>query len=205
MSRAGNRKSPRQCLGIGTVIDDPILRRECVVSGVQFPLFCRDILLRIVIHLIVDQFIHDLPKGDQSLDPALHLFVEVYGTHDRVLPEEDLSGYHRIGEVFNIRIRRNRIRHVSEILLRNRLRGVAAPDMGNRLFQLFGELHSGNREHRAFLLSILGALCRQLPQNHLRVIDKIAVQGQALRGLCEVYPVRLNVDGTVTLLQEDDV
>ena len=77
--------------------------------------------------------------------------------------------------------------------------------MGNRLFQLFGELHSGNREHRAFLLSILGALCRQLPQHHLRVIDEIAVQGQPLRRLSEVYPVRLNVDRVIPLLQEDDI
>ena len=77
--------------------------------------------------------------------------------------------------------------------------------MGNRLFQLFGELHSGNREHRAFLLSILGALCRQLPQNHLRVIDKIAVQGQSLRRLSEVYPVRFDVDRVIPLLEEDDI
>ena len=77
--------------------------------------------------------------------------------------------------------------------------------MGNRLFQLFGELHSGNREHRAFLLSILGALCRQLPQNHLRVIDKIAVQCQSLRRLSEVYPVRFDIDRVIPLLQEDDI
>ena len=77
--------------------------------------------------------------------------------------------------------------------------------MGNRFFQLLGELHAGNWEHRAFLLSILGALCCQLPQNHLRMIDKVAVQGQSLRRLPEVYPVRLNVDRMIPLLQEDDI
>ena len=62
-----------------------------------------------------------------------------------------------------------------------------------------------NGAHGAFLTAILGAFSGQFAQHHLRVVYKIAVDGKAIFRFAELYPVRLMVDGAVTLLQEDNV
>ena len=42
-------------------------------------------------------------------------------------------------------------------------------------------------------------------QHHLRVVYEILVDGKAVLGLAKLHPVRLMVDGAVTLLQKDNV
>ena len=63
-------------------------------------------------------------------------------------------------------------------------------------------LDGGNRQ---FLPSVLGAFGGQFAQNHLRVVHEILVDGKAIFGLAKLHPLRLMVDGTVTLLQEDNI
>ena len=63
-------------------------------------------------------------------------------------------------------------------------------------------LDGGNRQ---FLPSVFGAFGGQFAQNHLRVVHEILVDGKAVLGLAELHPVRLMVDGAVTLLQKDNV
>ena len=53
--------------------------------------------------------------------------------------------------------------------------------------------------------SIHGIVPDHLPEDHIRVIREVAVDRYAIFCLTQMHPVRLNVDGTVTLLQEDDV
>ena len=54
-------------------------------------------------------------------------------------------------------------------------------------------------------MTILGAFQRKLPQHHLRVVYEILVDGKTIFGLAKLHPVRLVVDGAVTLLQKDNV
>ena len=56
-----------------------------------------------------------------------------------------------------------------------------------------------------FLSSVLGAFGGQFAQHHLRVVYEILVDGKAIFCFAQLHPVRLMVDGAVTLLQEDDV
>ena len=77
--------------------------------------------------------------------------------------------------------------------------------MGDRLPELFRKVGAGGGGNGAFLPPVLCAFGGQLAQHHLRVVHKVAVEGEALRGLPQVYPVRLDVDGAVPLLQEQDV
>ena len=56
-----------------------------------------------------------------------------------------------------------------------------------------------------FLSSILGAFGGEYAQNHLRVVYEILVDGKAVLGLAKLHPVRLMVNGAVTLLQKDNV
>ena len=55
---------------------------------------------------------------------------------------------------------------------------------------------------------LLAVLCtlRSLPsENHFGVFKEIAVNGEPVLILTKMYPVGFNLNGTVTLLQEDDV
>ena len=123
-----------KCLGIGPGIDDAVFRSKSVIDGVQLPLFCCDLFLRIVVHLVVDQLIDDLSQGNQAFYPALHPVVQVYRAHDGIFPEENLPGNDRIGKVLHVRVCRDGIRDIPEILLRNGLRRIAAVDMRDRFF-----------------------------------------------------------------------
>ena len=55
------------------------------------------------------------------------------------------------------------------------------------------------------VVTVLGAFQCQLSQHHLRVVYEILVDGKTIFGLAQLHPIRLMVDGAVTLLQEDDV
>ena len=62
-----------------------------------------------------------------------------------------------------------------------------------------------DRSNGQFLSSVLGAFGGQFAQHHLRVVYEILVDGKAILGFAQLHPVRLMVDGAVTLLQEDNV
>ena len=59
--------------------------------------------------------------------------------------------------------------------------------------------------HNGQVMAILSAFQFQIAQHHLRVVYEILVDGKTIFGLTKLHPVRLVVDGTVTLLQKDNV
>ena len=59
--------------------------------------------------------------------------------------------------------------------------------------------------HGVVLLAILGAFGGGLPQHHLRVVEKILVDSEAIFGPAGLRPVRGNVHRTVPLLQEENI
>ena len=71
--------------------------------------------------------------------------------------------------------------------------------------ELCSEVKPFIRLHGEILFAVLRTL-RGLPsQHHIWIVYEIAVDGKAVRILAQVYPIGLNLDGAVTLLQEDDV
>ncbi len=71
--------------------------------------------------------------------------------------------------------------------------------------ELICKLQPLNGDNGEILLAVLGAF-RGLPaEDHLRVVNKIAVDGKAVLILAEMYPIRFNVDGLVTLLEKENV
>ena len=54
-------------------------------------------------------------------------------------------------------------------------------------------------------MSVLSALRGELAEHHVRVLDKVAVDGVSVWRCSEVYPVCVNLNRTVTLLEKDDV
>ena len=77
--------------------------------------------------------------------------------------------------------------------------------MGDRLFKLVCQHCAGNWLYSHVTAAILRILRGETPQHHLRVVSKIAVDRDIVRGQPKVYPIRLNVNRVVSFLQEDDV
>ena len=71
--------------------------------------------------------------------------------------------------------------------------------------KLIGKLQALNRFNREVLLAVLCAL-RGLPSEyHFGVVDEITVDGKTVIVLAKVYPIGFDLNGSVSLLQEDDV
>jgi len=83
--------------------------------------------------------------------------------------------------------------------------GVLTLNMLYRLSKLVCKVCTLDGSNGQFLSSILGAFGGEYTQNHLRVVYEILVDGKTIFGLAKLHPVRLVVDGAVTLLQENNV
>ena len=197
-------KDPR----VGAGIDGPELCVKGVIGGVQLRLLRLDVPVRVVLKLVLDQVVHELPQADHPGHAPLCRVAQLHRLHDAVLPEVDLPVHQGIGEVLYIRVGGDGAPFgglVRDVRLVPLHRLIAAVDMGNGLPELFRKVGAGSGGNGAFLPPVLCAFGGQLAQHHLRMVYKIAVEGKALRGLPQVYPIRLDVDGTVPLLQEQDV
>ena len=83
--------------------------------------------------------------------------------------------------------------------------GVLPLNMLYRFCKLVCKVCTLDGSNGQFLSSVLGAFGGQFAQHHLRVVYEILVDGKTIFGLAQLHPIRLMVDGAVTLLQEDDV
>ena len=150
----------------------------------------------------------DLPQLYHALDPALGGFVQLQMSHNRVFAVVDFPVHHRIGEVLYVGVGGQEI---TACLGFSHIRGsvlglpVFAFQMGDGLLQLVGKVDSFQRQYRAFLPAILGALGGQFSQDHLGMVHKILVDGDAALGLAQLHPVGFPVDGMVTLLEKNNI
>ena len=196
----------RKCRLVGTAVDQAVLSRKTLIGLVQLPLLLPDGLLRVILHLVLDQLVHDLPQPDHPSDPFRPGAVSLRQPHQAVLPEIHPAVHHTIGKVLHPRIRRNTLPHaLSRLRLRLQRLPIAAPHQCGGSFQLFGKLGSGNGQNRAFLFSVLTAFQSQTSQHHLRVGQKIAVQHDPVLRLPKMHPFFLRLHGMLPFLQKKDV
>ena len=196
------RKSLRICTGV----DKPILIGESVISYIQFPLFLGNRVLRIIVQLVVDQFLHDGTKLHHAFDPAGGCRRKVSLPHDAVLTEVDIPIHHCIREVLYIGVCRNGFALQGQFFLRCQLlRFIMTADVLHSLMQLVSQIRSWNRNDRTFFLTVLGTFRCNLAQHHFRVVNEITVEGYALRCQPQMHPIRLDINGMVSLLQENDI
>ena len=193
---------------ISAVVQQAIFGGKGIVGGVQTLLRCLDVLVRVVVQLLVNQVIDDLPQLHHAGDTPLGSVGKFHLRHHGVFPVEHLTVHHRVGEVFHIRVSRENmllifgIRNIWCFYLNF---GVLTLNMLYRLSKLVCKVCTLDGSNGQFLSSILGAFGGEYAQNHLRVVHEILVDGKAVLGLAELHPVRLMVDGAVTLLQKDNV
>ena len=189
-----------------TVINEAKACGEAVIQSIQLLLKLLNFPVAVLIELRVDQLAHLIPQGNHPLDALLRRLIQVWLHHAAVLAVIDGAVDHRIREVAHVGISGNGFIYrfiVAQIGQRRFL--IGAVDMANCLMQLICEAHALFRENGEALPAVLRILLRQRAQNHLRVLNKVAVHGQAICVFTHMHPVRLNLDGSIPLLQEDDV
>ena len=166
-----------------------------------------NVLVREVVQLLVNQFVDDLPQLHHTSYTAFGVVGQFDLRHDRVLSVVDLAINNRIAKILHSRVCGKRFAlcfRICDVRGSNLHRSVIALDVLYRLGKLVckaGALDGCNGQ----VVTILGAFGGELPQHHLRVVYEILVDGKAVLGLAKLYPVRLMVDGAVTLLQKDNV
>ena len=73
------------------------------------------------------------------------------------------------------------------------------------LTELVCQICTFYRDDRSFFFAILCVFSGQFAQNHLRVVRKVAVDGDAICRLSQLHPCRFMIHGPVAFLQKDDV
>ena len=160
----------------------------------------------VLIHLERDQLIHAVPQAHHALDAFPGGGVQIGTGHAAVFTVIYRIIYDGIGVVLDGGVCGDgcvdglAVAQVGQLRLL-----IGAVDVLDGLLKLVGQIPSLNGHNGEVLSAILGAF-RGLPaQHHFRVVDKVAVDGKTVCVPAQVYPIRLDVNGPVTLLQEKNV
>ena len=78
-------------------------------------------------------------------------------------------------------------------------------DVLHRLMQPVSQIRTWNRNDRTFFLAVLGTFRCNLTQHHFLVLNKVAVEGNTLRCQPQMHPIRFDINGMVSFLQENDI
>jgi len=192
---------------IFAVVQQPIFGGKGIIGGVQLGLCRLNVLVRVVVQLLVNQVVDNLPQLHHAGDTPLGGIGQLHLRHHGIFPVEHLAVHHRVGEVFYIRVSRENvllifgIRNIWCFYLNF---GVLPLNMLYRFCKLVckaGALDGCNGQ----VVTILGAFHRELPQHHLRVVYEILVDGKAIFRFAQLYPCRFDVRRAVTLLQKDNI
>ena len=162
-----------------------------------------DFFIGIVLGLVFQQRPHTVPQLDHAAYSALRRLGYLHGVHAAVFPVVDLARYQRIGEVADGRVGLNGMILALQFFLPV-ISGDLAVDILNGLrqqcFQRLlrvrftggrGAERSGHHLH--------------LAQNHIRVVDEVAVHLDAVLVGGKMHPFRLNIHHSFPLLKEQNV
>ena len=126
--------------------------------------------------------------------------------HQAVLTVVDLAIHHGVAVITHIRVCGDAVRQRLVLAQIGKLCCLIGAANGlYRFMQLVGQLQPLNGCDGEVLPRVLSAFRGRLSQNHLRVLDKIAVDGETIFILSEMYPIRLNFHGAIPPLKENDV
>ena len=196
-----------ECLRIGSAVNQSKSGRKAVIQRIQLCLKLMDREIIRFLKLRVHQTVHAVPKGNHALDARFCCSVQIRVYHSGVFPVIHLVINNGIGIVPYIGISGNAV--PDGFTLRQFgcfLCPIGTGDLRDRFSQLLGKVCTFQRLTGSLLVgSIHGIVPDHLAENHIGMIRKVAVDRHAVFRLAKMYPVRLNVDGPVALLQEDDV
>ena len=192
---------------IFAVVEQTVFCGKSVISCVQLCLGCLNVLIRVIVQLLLNQLVDDLPQFHHAGDTGFGIIGQLHLRHNRIFSVVHLTVHHGIGEILYIRVSGERL--ALDFCIRNIWCfhldfNILALNMLYRFGKLVGQ-HCALNGRNGQIVSVWGAFGGQLAQHHLRVVHKILVDSKAILGLAKLHPVRLMVDGAVTLLQEDNI
>ena len=198
----------RKRLRVSPAVEQAVLCGVGVIAPVQLGLLVPNgAVRRGGVHLQGDELLHTVPQGHHALDAGFGGGAEVGPHHEAVFPVIHLPVHHGIGVVFYIRVGGN---GGADGLARAQLRRlgfqVASLKALYGLMKLAGQVCAVQRQAGGFLAAAIHAVIPcHAAQNHFGMFCKVAVDGDAVPGLPQVDPIRLNGDGPVPLLQKKNV
>jgi len=190
------------------VIQQTIFGGKGIVGGVQTLLRFLDVLVRVILQLLLNQLVDDLPQLHHAGDTPLGGVGQLHLCHHGIFPVEHFVVHHGVGEILHLRVSRENVLlifGIRNIWCFHLNFGVLPLNMLYCFCKLVGKAGALKGRNGQFLSSVLGAFGGHLAQHHLRVVYKILVDGKTIFGLAKLHPVRLVVDGAVTFLQKDNV
>ena len=147
---------------IFAVVQQTVFGGKGIVGGVQTLLCCLDVGIGVILQLLLNQFVDDLPQFHHAGDAPLGVIGQFHLRHHGIFPVEHFAVHHRVGEVFHVRVSRENVLLVFDI--RNIWRfylnfGVLPLNMLYRFCKLVCQHCTLNGRNRQFLSSVLGAFC----------------------------------------------
>ena len=163
--------------------------------------------------MVLNQSPHTVPNGNHALHTALPGEGLLHREHPAVLPVVNGSIYKGIAEIAYIRVGGDGFILVLAVQFLNLIIGVFGMDVLHGLRQQIGEAGPLKGLTGGFFgVPIHHVVVSHFAQHHLRVVEKILVDGNAVFRLPEVQPFQTgirfrhtHVDQFFTLLQEDNV
>ena len=146
------------------VVQQTVLCGKGIVGGVQTLLRCLNVLVRVILQLLLNQFVDDLPQLHHASDTPLGSVGQFNLRHHGIFPVEHLAVHHGVGKVLHLRVGRQGAPGV--FLLGNvgsiHLGGsVLSLDVLYRLGKLVFKHRTLYGAHSTFFLAVLSAFHRQ--------------------------------------------
>ena len=125
---------------------------------------CLDVLVRVVVQLLVNQFVDDLPQLYHAGDTALGGVGQFHLRHHGIFPVEHFAVHHGVAEILHVRVGRQGapagffLGNVGSIHLGG---SVLSLDVLCRLGKLVCKHRTLYGAHSTFFLAVLSAFHRQ--------------------------------------------
>ena len=193
--------------GIFLIVDQTVFCSKGIIGSIQLGLRRLNVLIREVIQLLLNQFVDDLPQFHHTSHTAFGVVGQFHLRHNGVLAVVDLTVHHSIAEILYGGVCWQRLGlcfRIGNVRGGNLHRSVLPLDVlycFGKLVCKAGSLNGCNGQ----VMAVLGAFQFQISQYHFRMLYKIAVEGETILGLPQLYPCGFNIHRAVTLLQENDV
>ena len=162
-----------------------------------------DLLIGIVLGLIFQQRPHTVPQLDHAADSTLCRLGYLHGVHPAVFTVVDLAVHQRIGKIADSGIGLDGMILALQFFLPV-IGGDLAVDILNGLRQ--------QRFQRLLRVRLTGGRGAERPghhlhlaQDHIRMVDEVAVHLDAVAVRRQMHPLRLNIYHSFPLLQKQNV
>ena len=189
--------------GVAAGVDESIFPGEGVIESIQLCLLRLDFFIGIVLGLIFQQRPHTVPQLDHAADSALCRLGYLHRVHTAVFPVVDLVVHQRIGKIADSRVGLNGMILALQFFL---------PVIGG---DLAVNILNGLRQQcfqRLLRVRLAGRRGAERPghhlhlaQDHIRVVDEVAVHLDAVLVGGKVYPFRFYIHHSFPLLQKQNV